>query len=158
MSKAASIATAPGASAMGSFGGSLGNAFKNKLQTQMLSNNVSKKSSVIDVSAFPNALSDVQEQENQGGRTPAGSGNLINEKNAKKSIIKQNEFDEDDFEAELRKLQELDENRVAMGHKGLTDEERAKTRLTRARTRKSVLMSKSTPNENTPKGGGVTND
>ena len=65
---------------------------------------------------------------------------------------------EDDFEAELRKLQDLDEDRVAKGHKAMTDEERARTRLNRARTRKSLLGSKSTPNENSPKGGGVPND
>ena len=65
---------------------------------------------------------------------------------------------EDDFEAELRKLQDLDEERVAKGHKAMTDEERARTRLNRARTRKSLLGSKSTPNENSPKGGGVPND
>ena len=33
----------------------------------------------------------------------------------------------------MRKLQDLDEDRVAMGHKNMTDEERAKKRLSRAR-------------------------
>lgn len=59
MSKAASSATATGAGGKGNFGGVLGKAFMSKVQTQMLSNTVSKTSSAIDVSAFPNAISDV---------------------------------------------------------------------------------------------------
>ena len=63
-----------------------------------------------------------------------------------------------DFEEELRKLQDLDEDRVAKGHKGLTDEERARTRLNRVKTRMSLLVSRNSPNDNTPKGGVVPND
>jgi hypothetical protein len=63
-----------------------------------------------------------------------------------------------DFEEELRKLQELDEDRVAKGHKALTDEERARTRLNRVKTRMSLLVSRNSPNDNTPKGGAVPND
>ena len=64
-----------------------------------------------------------------------------------------------DFEEELRKLQDLDEDRVAKGHKALTDEERARTRLNRVKTRMtSLLVSKHSPNDNTPKGGVVPND
>ena len=63
-----------------------------------------------------------------------------------------------DFEEELRKLQDLDEDRVAKGHKGLTDEERARARLNRVKTRMSLLVSRNSPNDNTPKGGVVPND
>ena len=63
-----------------------------------------------------------------------------------------------DFEEELRKLQDLDEDRVAKGHKGLTDEERARARLNRVKTRMSLLVSKNSPNDNTPKGVVVPND
>jgi len=51
----------------------------------MLINYISKTSTGIEPTTFHNQLSDVQEQENQGGRTPAGSGNLINEKVHRKS-------------------------------------------------------------------------
>ena len=101
----------------------------------------------------------MQDQENQGGHSPAG--NFINEKLPRRSL-KQIDDPDDDFEAELRKLQDLDENKVAMGSKGMTDEERAKARLSRVRTKMSnlMLLSKGTPNESgTPKGGGgVPND
>jgi hypothetical protein len=72
--------------------------------------------------------------------------------------LKQNEVGDVDFEEELRKLQDLDEDRVAKGHKGLTDEERARTRLNRVKTRMSLLVSRNSPNEFTPKAGGVPND
>ena len=48
MSKAASSATASGAGGKGGFGGSLGKAFKNKVSSQMLINNLSKTSTGID--------------------------------------------------------------------------------------------------------------
>ena len=52
MSKAASSATASGAGGKGGFGGSLGKAFKNKLQSQMVINNLSKTSTGIDPNTF----------------------------------------------------------------------------------------------------------
>jgi len=72
--------------------------------------------------------------------------------------LKQNEVGDVDFEEELRKLQELDEDRVAKGHKALTDEERARTRLNRAKSKMSLLVTRNSPNEFTPKGTGLPND
>jgi hypothetical protein len=72
--------------------------------------------------------------------------------------LRQNEVGDVDFEEELRKLQDLDEDRVAKGHKGLTDEERARARLNRVKTRMSLLVSRNSPNDNTPKGGLLPND
>jgi hypothetical protein len=52
-------------------------------------------------------------------------------------------IDEDDFEEELRKLQELDEDRVAKGHLAMTDEERARLRVSRTKTKKSMNLLRS---------------
>ena len=66
------------------------------------------------------------------------------------------EVPEDDFEAELRKLQELDEDKVALGHKGMTEDERFKSRLSRLKSKKSMFgaltTAKITPLENSPSG------
>jgi hypothetical protein len=63
--------------------------------------------------------------------------------------------EEDDFEVELRKLQELDEDRVALGHKAMTDEERAKIRLSRLKTKKTMTAFKNLMlNEQSPNGPG----
>lgn len=71
--------------------------------------------------------------------------------------VKPQVFEEADFEEELRKLQELDEDRVALGHKAMTDEERARLRLGRSKTKKSmkalntyVVNDSSSPTGNVP--------